>query len=552
MTARQKFVLISIVSTVFVLGVSYFWHFAILAFVLILPLIVVGIWDMSQKTQTLRRLYPLVCHFRYFLESFRPEIQQYFIESDTNGMPISREYRTLVYQRAKGARDTRAFGSVFENNRVGAEWLNHSLDPEPIHDPNPRITFGEKNCKQPYAASPLNISAMSYGALSKSAIEALNMGAKKDNFAHNTGEGGVSPYHLKHGGDLIWQVGTGYFGCRSDDGGFSAEKFIETASQKSIKMIEIKLSQGAKPGHGGILPGAKVTAEIAEIRGVPIGEAVISPPAHTAFSTPQGLLDFVAELRELSGGKPVGFKLCIGHKTEFLAICKAMQKSGMTPDFITVDGSEGGTGAAPIELMNSVGTPMRDGLTFVHNALIGFGVRDDIRIIVAGKVISAFHMMRVLALGADTINSARGMMFALGCIQSRHCNTDKCPTGIATQDPARYKNLDIDIKGKRVANYHKAMIHYLADLLAVSGLTHTEQVLPRHINRRVSENEIATYAEIYPTLDDGCLLQKSTVPKKWRMDWTMSDGNSWDPILPVKKKVPVKKKASVKKKTTAS
>ncbi len=467
-------------------------------------------------------------------------------------MPISREYRTLVYQRSKGARDTRAFGSVFDANRVGAEWLNHSLDPERIHNKDPRIIFGAKHCKQPYAASPLNISAMSYGALSKNAIEALNMGAKGDNFAHNTGEGGVSPYHLKRGGDLIWQVGTGYFGCRAEDGGFSAEKFKVTAAQKSIKMIEIKLSQGAKPGHGGILPGPKVTEEIAEIRGVPVGEAVISPPAHTAFSTPQGLLEFVTELRELSGGKPVGFKLCIGHKTEFLAICKAMQKTGLTPDFITVDGSEGGTGAAPIELMNSVGTPMRDGLNFVHNALIGFGVRDDIRIIVAGKVVSAFHMMRVLALGADTINSARAMMFALGCIQSRHCNTDKCPTGIATQDPARYENLDIDIKGKRVASYHARMIHYLVDLLAVSGLTHTDQVLPRHINRRVSENEIATYAEIYPTLDEGCLLKKSTVPEKWLIDWTMSNAKSWDPILPIKKKAPVKRKTTVKKKLVAS
>lgn len=536
MTARTNFVIISIAVCILIIVLSFFWRPALCAFFVVAPIIAVGIRDMTQKTKTLRRLYPVVCHFRYFLESFRPEIQQYFIESDTNGMPISREYRTLVYQRSKGARDTRAFGSVFENTRVGAEWLNHSLDPEPIHDHDPRIIFGEKNCKQPYAASPLNISAMSYGSLSKNAIEALNMGAKKDNFAHNTGEGGVSPYHLKHGGDLIWQVGTGYFGCRAEDGGFSAEKFIKTASQESIKMIEIKLSQGAKPGHGGILPAPKVTEEIAEIRGVPVGKAVISPPAHTAFSTPQGLLDFVAQLRELSDGKPVGFKLCIGHKTEFIAICKAMQKSGITPDFITVDGSEGGTGAAPIELMNSVGTPMRDGLNFVHNSLIGFGVRGDIRIIVAGKVISAFHMMRVLALGADTINSARGMMFALGCIQSRHCNTDKCPTGIATQDPARYKNLDIDIKGGRVATYHQRMIHYLVDLLAVSGLTHTDQVLPRHINRRISENEIATYAEIYPTLEDGCLLKKSTVPEKWRMDWTMADGESWDPILPNYKK----------------
>ena len=543
-TARQLFVVISIAVTLFIITLAFFWPAALFAFLIVGPLIAVGVVDMTQRTKTLRRLYPLVCHFRYFLESFRPEIQQYFIESDTNGMPISREYRTLVYQRSKGARDTRAFGTVFDANRVGAEWLNHSLSPEPIHDNNPRIIFGEKHCKQPYAASPLNISAMSYGALSKNAIEALNKGAKLGGFAHNTGEGGVSPYHLKHGGDLIWQVGTGYFGCRADDGGFSAEKFKKTAAQETIKMIEVKLSQGAKPGHGGILPAAKVNEEVAEIRGVPVGKAVISPPGHSAFSTPQGLLDFIAQLRELSGGKPVGFKLCIGHKTEFIALCKAMQKSGITPDFITVDGSEGGTGAAPIELTNSVGTPMRDGLHFVHNALIGFGVREDIRIIVAGKVISAFHMMRVLALGADTINSARGMMFAIGCIQSRHCNTDKCPTGIATQDPARYKNLDIDVKGDRVSNYHSSMIHHLVDLLAVSGLTHTDQVLPRHINRRVSENHVATYAEIYPTILQGCLTKKSTVPDNWLMDWNMADVNSWDPILPGTKPVRKKKKAT--------
>lgn len=539
-TARQLFVLIAVAVSLFIIAISFFWLPALLAFVVVGPLIIVGITDMTQKKQTLRRLYPVVCHFRYFLESFRPEIQQYFIESDTNGMPISREFRTLVYQRAKGVRDTRAFGTVFNVNRVGAEWLNHSLDPEQVHDKDPRIIFGEKYCKQPYAASPINISAMSYGALSKSAIEALNKGAKLNNFAHNTGEGGVSPYHLKHAGDLIWQIGTGYFGCRADDGGFSKEKFIKTATQDTVRMVEIKLSQGAKPGHGGILPAAKVNAEVAEIRGVPMGKDVISPPGHSAFSTPQGLLDFVAELRELSGGKPVGFKLCIGHKTEFLALCKAMHKSGMTPDFITIDGSEGGTGAAPIELTNSVGTPMRDGLNFVHNALIGFGLRQDIRLIAAGKIISAFHIMRVLGLGADTINQGRAMMFAIGCIQSRHCNTDKCPTGIATQDPARYKNLDIDVKGQRVANYHSSMIHHLVDLLAVAGLTHTEQVLPRHINRRVSENHVATYAEIYPTIDDGCLLKQKTVPENWKIDWNMADGDSWDPILPTYKKNPKK------------
>jgi len=323
MTARSYFVVISIAVTVFILVLSVFWANALYAFIIVAPLVILGILDMTQKSQTLRRLYPVVCHMRYFLESFRPEIQQYFIESDTNGMPISREFRTLVYQRSKGERDTRAFGTVFDVNRVGAEWLNHSLSPKKIHTENPRIIFGDKNCKQPYAASPLNISAMSYGSLSKNAIEALNKGASLNNFSHNTGEGGVSPYHLKHGGDLVWQIGTGYFGCRANDGGFSAEKFKETASHKNVKMIEIKLSQGAKPGHGGILPASKVNAEVAEIRGVPMGEDVISPPGHSAFSSPQGLLDFVAELRELSGGKPVGFKLCIGHTdARWLVFCQ--------------------------------------------------------------------------------------------------------------------------------------------------------------------------------------------------------------------------------------
>lgn len=531
MTARQIFVIIATAVTILILAISFFWPSILYAFIIVVPVILVGIRDMTQKTQTLRRLYPVMAHFRYFLESFRPEIQQYFIESDTDGKPISREFRTLVYQRSKGERDTRAFGTVFDVNRVGAEWLNHSLSPKEIHNEDPRIIFGDKNCKQPYAASPLNISAMSYGALSKNAIEALNKGAKTDNFYHNTGEGGVSPYHLKHGGDLVWQVGTGYFGCRGKDGKFSEEMFAKTSSQNSIKMIEIKLSQGAKPGHGGILPAAKVTEEVSQIRGVPMGADVVSPPAHTAFSSPKGLLEFVAKLRELSDGKPVGFKLCIGHKTEFLAICKAMKETGITPDFITVDGSEGGTGAAPIELTNSVGTPMRDGLHFVHNALIGFGVRSDIRIIVAGKVVSAFHIMRAMALGADTVNSARGMLFSLGCIQSRHCNTDKCPTGIATQDPARYKNLDIDDKGKRVATFHKSMIHHLVDLLAVAGLKHTDEVLPRHINRRLSENKVATYEEIYKTIESGCLLDQKSVPDGWKADLKMADAESWDPIL---------------------
>ncbi len=527
MTVRTGFIIISIVVTLLILLLSFFWKPVLWLFIIVLPLILTGVVDMIQKTSTLLRLYPVIGHLRYFMEYIRPEIQQYFIEGGTDGMPISREFRSLVYQRAKGERDTRPFGTIFDVYRSGAEWINHSLAPTTIVDKDPRIIFGGHTCSQPYAASPLNISAMSYGALSKNAIMSLNKGAKLDHFAHNTGEGGVSPYHLVHGGDLIWQIGTGYFGCRADKGGFSAEKFAETALLEQIKMIEIKLSQGAKPGHGGILPAAKVTEEISSIRGVEMGKDVISPPAHTAFSSPKGLLEYIVQLRELSGGKPVGFKLCIGHKTEFLAICKAMIETGITPDFITVDGAEGGTGAAPIELTNSVGTPLWDAVTFVNNALVGIGVRDKVRIIASGKIISAFHMIRVMALGADTINSARGMMLALGCIQARHCNTDKCPTGIATQNPARYEALDVTDKGARVASFHHSMIHHLIDMAEVAGLKRIEDIRPWHVYRRVGGADVKNYSEIYESLEEGCLLKKSTIPENWQRDWAMANADTW-------------------------
>ena len=527
MTVRQAFISISIGISILVLLLSFYWHSALWLFVIILPLVLLGISDLLQRKKTLLRLYPVIGHFRYMLEYVRPEIQQYFIESDTNGMPINREFRTLVYQRAKGTRDTRPFGTVFDVYRQGYEWINHSLAPIKINNKDPRIVFGEANCKQPYAASPLNISAMSYGALSKTAIMALNKGAKIGRFAHNTGEGGVSPYHLEHGGDLIWQIGTGYFGCRNSSGGFDRTLFKNMVTRDVVKMIEIKLSQGAKPGHGGILPGAKVTQEISDIRGVEIGKDVISPPAHTAFDSPIGLLNFIEELRELSGGKPVGFKLCIGSKIEFLSICRAMLTTGITPDFITIDGSEGGTGAAPIELTNSVGMPLWDAIPFVNNALHGIGVRSKVRIIAAGKIISAFHMLRVIALGADTINSARGMMFALGCIQARHCNTDTCPTGVATQNPARYQALDVTDKGERVANYHRAMIHHLVDLLEVAGLESTEKVKPHHIQHRVNGADIKDFSEIYEFIEADCLLDKSSVPGNWKTAWEKADGKRW-------------------------
>jgi len=527
MMVRKLFVTLSIVLPLATLVLAAFWPNAWWLFAIILPLMGLGLYDMVQRKHTILRLYPVVGHFRFVFESIRPEIQQYFVESDTNGQPVSREFRALVYQRAKGQRDTRPFGTQFDVYRDGYEWVNHSLAPRPVNNKNPRIRFGGADCSQPYDASPLNISAMSFGALSQNAIMALNKGAKIDGFAHNTGEGGISPYHLEHGGDLIWQIGTGYFGCRNSNGGFDEALFTEKAGQTVVKMIEIKLSQGAKPGHGGILPAVKLTQEIADIRHVPMGHDVVSPPAHSAFSTPVGLLEFVARLRELSACKPVGFKLCIGRRSEFLAICKAMLETGITPDFITVDGAEGGTGAAPIELTNSVGTPLRDGLVFAHNALIGTGLRNKIRIIASGKVMSAFHMLRLLALGADTVNSARAMMFALGCIQSRHCNQDTCPTGVATQNPARYKALDVDDKSIRVANYHASMIKNLMELVAAAGLNNLDELRPWHINRRVNGTDTRHYNELYPCITNRCLLSDRDIPGSWRNDWEKAASNTW-------------------------
>lgn len=368
---------------------------------------------------------------------------------------------------------------------------------------------------------------MSFGALSQNAIMALNKGAKIGNFAHNTGEGGISRYHLEYGGNLIWQIGTGYFGCRNSDGGFDEELFTKKVAHNAVKMIEIKLSQGAKPGHGGILPAAKLTQEIAAIRHVPMGHDVVSPPAHSAFSSPIELLEFIVKLRVCSGEKPVGFKLCIGKKTEFLAICKAMLETGITPDFITVDGAEGGTGAAPIEMVNSIGTPLRDGLNFVNNALIGIGIRDQIQIIAAGKVASAFHILRLMALGADTINSARAMMFSLGCVQSRRCNENTCPTGIATQNPNRYKALDVYDKSTRVANYHASMIKNLMRLVASVGLNNLNEIQPWHINHRVNVAETKSYAELYPSIINQCLLTDVTIPKVWKKHWQQANSNHW-------------------------
>lgn len=493
---------------------AYAWPPLLWSLIVVGPLLFIGLRDYFQTKQSVRRNFPIMGHFRYLFESIRPEINQYFVESNTDGVPFSREQRSLVYQRAKHDLDTLPFGTQRDVYAPGYEWVNHSLSPAHVKPEELRVTIGGPDCLQPYSASVFNISAMSYGSLSPQAVLALSTGAKLGGFYHNTGEGSVSPYHLQGGGSLVYQVGTGYFGCRAEDGGFSAEKFKVTANQETIKMIEVKLSQGAKPGHGGILPARKLTPEIAAIRGVPMGQDVLSPPAHRAFSTPLELCGFLKQLRDLSGGKPVGFKLCVGRKVEFIAICQAMIKTGITPDFITVDGGEGGTGAAPPEYSNSVGSPLKEGLIFVHNALVGFGLRSKIRVIASGKVVSGFDLLRNLSMGADLCNSARGMMLALGCIQALRCNSNKCPVGVATQDPELAAGLNVPDKSTRVASFQKETVKATAEIMGSMGVHKASDLRPWMILRRVSENEVRHYGELYSYLREGDLL-KSPLPEAW-------------------------------------
>ncbi len=466
----------------------------------------VGAWDMLQTHSTLRRNFPITSHFRSFFEFFRPMLRQYVVESDTDEVPFSHSQRALVYQRAKSVEDKRPFGTEQDLYRTQYEWINHSLAPAKIDSHDFRITIGGAQCTQPYSASVFNISAMSFGALSANAIRALNEGARRGGFYHDTGEGSMSRYHREMGGDICWEIGSGYFGCRNDDGSFSLERFAENAANAQVKMIEIKLSQGAKPGHGGVLPAAKVTAEIAAARGVPMGVDCVSPAAHSAFSTPLGLLQFVALLREKSGGKPTGFKLALGHPWEWFGIAKAMQESGIHPDFIVVDGGEGGTGAAPLEFTDHVGVPLREALLLIHNTLVGLDLRDRIRLGASGKVVTAFDLARTLALGADWCNAARGFMFALGCIQSQNCHTDRCPTGVATQDPGRWKKLDVPDKAARVKNFHENTLRALKELIAAAGLTHPSQLGPEHIIRRVSPDEVRSLSALYQYVEPGGLL----------------------------------------------
>jgi len=486
-----------------------------------------GIHDLRQTRHAVLRNYPVAAHLRFLLEAIRPEMRQYFFEGDKDGAPFPRDKRAIVYQRAKRDLDKRPFGTQYDVYQEQYEWLHHSIAPRPTLDNAAMRTLVGGATAQPYSASLLNISAMSYGSLSANAIRALNKGAKAGGFFHDTGEGGVSPYHREHGGDLVWELGSGYFGARAADGGFDPAKFAEAASDPQIKMVELKLSQGAKPGHGGVLPAAKVTEEISRIRGVPMGQDCNSPASLSVFSTPTGLLEFVARMRELSGGKPAGFKLCIGHPWEFMAICKAMLETGITPDFIVVDGKEGGTGAAPLEFMDHVGMPLRDGLSLVHNALVGIGVRDRIRIGASGKITSAFDMARVLALGADWCNAARGFMFAVGCIQAQSCHTGECPTGVATQDPLRQRAIVVPDKAERVASFHRNTLRALAELVAAAGLSHPSELRPHHFLRRASSDRVISLAEQYEQLKPGQLTADPTSSPRFAEAWALASADSF-------------------------
>ncbi len=477
----------------------------------------------------MRRNYPILGNIRYLVEGIRPEIRQYLLEGDQEALPFSRAQRALVYSRAKNETADKPFGTLIDVYQSGFEFIAHSIRPAPVADPCTfRVTVGGPACKQPYSISVFNISAMSFGSLSANAIRALNQGAKLGGFNHDTGEGSISPYHRENGGDLVWELGSGYFGCRNDDGTFSPERFAKQAVDPQVKMIEIKLSQGAKPGHGGILPKHKVTEEIAATRGVPMGKDCISPSRHSAFCTPMGLLEFIAQLRELSGGKPVGFKLCIGHPWEFMGIAKAMLETGILPDFIVVDGKEGGTGAAPLEFTDHIGVPLREGLLFVHNTLVGLDLRDKIRIGASGKIVSAFDIASVLAIGADWANSARGFMFAIGCIQSQSCHTNKCPTGVATQDPLRQRALVVPDKAERVYNFHRNTLKGLAEMIAAAGIRHPSELEARHLVRRVSATEIRLFSHLHYFLKPGELLSGNIEGEFYERIWRMARSDSFD------------------------
>ncbi len=524
-------------ATVIVLFGAFAMLTALWSWWMVLPSVIfgilagMGVYDLIQTKHSILRNYPVLGHMRFFFEGIRPEIRQYLIESDQDEEPLSRDDRSLVYQRAKGVEDARPFGTRMRVYDAGYSWVTHSVQPVHITDTDFRVTIGNKDCKQPYDASIYNISAMSFGSLSANAISALNKGAKMGQFAHDTGEGGISRYHREGGGDLIYEIGSGYFGCRTEDGQFDPDKFKEQAASDQIKMIELKLSQGAKPGHGGMLPASKISAEIAAARGIPMGHDCISPAAHSAFTSPVQMMEFLGKLRDLSGGKPVGFKLCIGHQREFMCMVKAMLDTGIVPDFIVVDGTEGGTGAAPLEFANHVGMPMVEGLTFVHNTLRGAGIRDQVKLGAAGKVVSAFDIARALALGADWCNSARGFMFAVGCIQAQACHTNHCPVGVATQDPTRQRALDVDDKSQRVARFHRNTLMALGEMTGAAGLEHPSDFLPRHMMMRQSDNSMVQGDQVYGYLPEGYLLDDQSPDYNGnKTRWARAQADSFVPF----------------------
>ncbi len=527
---RKQFVVWSAVAVVLIVAWSLAWAPALYLLVPVLPAIALGVHDMRQTDHSLRRNFPLLSRGRWLLEFLRPYLRQYLFEGETDGMPINRMYRSVVYQRAKGARDTIPFGTKMDTYSDGYEWISHSIGAidKSGDGEHPRVLVGGPDCTQPYSASLLNVSAMSFGSLSPNAIRALNAGARRGGYAHNTGEGGLSDYHLEHGGDVIWQVGTGYFGCRAENGGFDADKFAENAHRDGVKMIEIKLSQGAKPGHGGILPAIKNTPEIARMRGVEPHTTVASPPGHTAFSTPLEMMRFIAMLRQLSGGKPIGFKICVGRESEIVAICKAMVETGIKPDFITVDGGEGGTGAAPLEFSNSIGMPLRDGLAFVCDCLSGFDLKKDIRVIASGKIISGFDMVKNMALGAELCNSARGFMLSLGCVQSLICNTNHCPTGVATQREDLNKGLVVTDKSERAYRYQHETVERVVEIIAAAGLRNPTELNRTHIFRRINQHDVRRYDELFAYPEVGCLLQEP-YPKRFEQQMAESDSSTFMP-----------------------
>jgi glutamate synthase domain-containing protein 2 len=507
---RKNFIILSILILLILPVLIYFDILFVLLAMVLMPVIILGFVDIFQKKKAILRNFPILGHFRYLMELIRPEISQYFVETDLGGRPFNRVIRSVIYQRSKKELDKEPFGTKLDFYENGYEWLVHSMMPKPIIENDLRVTFGGPDCLQPYSASILNVSAMSFGALSKNAIMALNGGAKMGNFAHNTGEGGLSPYHLEMGGDLIWQIGTGYFSCRDENGNFSETLFAEKSATPNVKMIEIKLSQGAKPGHGGILPGEKNNEEIARIRGVKPHVDIISPSYHKAFSNPNEFVLFIKKLRDLSKGKPVGFKLCIGQKNEFTEICRTMAETKIYPDFITIDGAEGGTGAAPLEFSNWVGMPLTEGLTFAYDTLVGFDIKKHIKIIAAGKVATGFDIIRLLALGADTCNSARAMMMSIGCIQALRCHSNHCPTGVATQDPDLIKGLVVEEKIERSYNFHKETIHSVKELLACAGLDSLEKLHRSLIYRRMDSASIKNFEELYPYCEVNYLINEVT------------------------------------------